>query len=193
MTDTALSPTLQALFSPTPPEDSLEEELFWVRNELARVQARNELLRYIDALQACYHVTQGTKCDFLYTPLQEQNMTFVTSWFVAVGLDGRNITASALSVAGSKWEPYPGSLKTFTNVPVRVSALFPVEGIAFPVLTVAGQAMRDIRIGSPAASPVGSSVTPQAATTSTYNAVLTNCKPQTNGVLVCTATLTPRK
>ncbi|MFC3859609.1 hypothetical protein ACFOPQ_02350, partial [Deinococcus antarcticus] len=49
-------------------------------------------------------------------------MTFVTSWFVAVGLDGRNITANALSVAGSKWEPYPGSLKTFTNVPVRVSA-----------------------------------------------------------------------
>lgn len=56
MTDTALSPTLQALFSPTPPEDSLEEELFWVRNELARVQARNELLRYIDALTQAHEL-----------------------------------------------------------------------------------------------------------------------------------------
>lgn len=141
-------------------------------------------------LQACYRVAQGTKCDFLYTPLQEQSMSFITSWFVAVEPDGRNVQANALSVANGNWTTYPGSIKTFTNVPVKVSALFPVQALSFPVLTVASSPMRNITVGGPATSTPPQTV---SAASASYNAVLTNCKTQAGGVLVCTATLTPRK
>lgn len=141
-------------------------------------------------LQSCYRVTQGTKCDFLYTPLQEESKLFITSWFVAVEPDGRNVQANALSIANGNWITYPGSIKTFTNVPVKVSALFPVQALSFPVLSISSASMRNITVGGPATSAPPQTV---AAAAGSYNAVLTNCKTQTGGVLVCTATLTPRK
>lgn len=124
-------------------------------------------------------------------------MTFQTSWFVAVTVDGRNVPAQVLSVAGSNWAAYPAGLRTYTRVPVKVSALFPVQAVTFPVLTVAGSAMRAIPIGA-AARPVTPVPQPTAAPSGAagsgpYDAVLTNCAAKAGGVLVCTATLTPRR
>lgn len=143
-------------------------------------------------LQACYVVEQGTKCDFLYTPLEERSMVFQTSWFVAVTVDGRNVPAQVLSIANANWASYPSSIQTYTNVPVKVSALFPVMTATFPVVTVAGSAMRGIAVGS-GARPAVQPQTTSAATTSAYDAVLSNCQTRAGGVLVCTATLTPKR
>lgn len=104
--------------------------------------------------------------------------------------DGRNVQANALSIANGNWTTYPGSIKTFTNVPVKISALFPVQALSFPVLSISSASMRNITVGGPATSAPPQTV---AAAASSYNAVLTNCKTQAGGVLVCTATLTPRK
>lgn len=143
-------------------------------------------------LQACYGVEQGTKCDFLYTPLEERSMFFQTSWFVAVAVDGRNVSAQALSVANANWTAYPSSIKTFRNVPVKVSALFPTSATTFPVVTVSGSAIRNVPVGSGVrpATPVQAPAAPAA---SAYDAVMTNCAAKAGGVLVCTATLTPKR
>lgn len=144
-------------------------------------------------LQACSPVEQGTKCDFVYTPLEERSMLFQTSWFVAVTVDGRNVPAQVLSVAGGNWAAYPPSLRTYTRVPVKVSALFPVQAVTFPVLSVAGSAMRAIPIGAAARPATPAPAAPAAPGGGAYDAVLTNCAAKAGGVLVCTATLTPRR
>jgi len=142
-------------------------------------------------LQSCYGVEQGTKCDFLYTPLEERRMSFQTNWFVAVAVDGRNVPAQALSVANANWATYPEGISTFRNVPVKLSVLFPTTATTFPVLTVSGTALRNVPVGSGARA----ATQPQAAqpAASAYDAVLTNCAAKAGGVLVCTATLTPRR